>query len=431
MMSHDPVVIVGTTPDYVAKIHEKFQDATVFVLDPRFRGDPLLKNIGKADLFFTSLEDFQKASQAVHTYLSANSLSPKGIACFDCESLTAASHLASQLGLPSPSLQAVLRSRNKFESRRVWRECGVPSPRAALVSDVQGSKEFFRSVKKDIVMKPVSGSGSELVFHCRDEGDIDRSVRIMEKELNRRRSNPLFRAIPAGSGMVPFDPCESWVTEEFVDGPEFSCDFLLHNNGVTVLRETGKVRAPDQPFGTILAYMFPPKYPERFTLENLSHILERATKALGFIWGHFMVDFIIQDGCPVIIEMTPRPGGDSIPDLIETATGYDLLGMHLDIVSGKFSLAEILPKPTESFLSVNLYATKEGVITHLDPSRLLPLPWVKALVLKKNVGDEVKLPPHDYDNRLLGYCIISSNPCQDPINVSQILAKLLNVSIEN
>jgi biotin carboxylase len=428
-MLHDPVVIVGTTPDYADKINRKFPETTLFVMDTRFRGDPLLENIRNEALFFTSLEESKKAIQSICRYLTTNNISPNGIACFDCEALITASRLASQLGLQAPSIEAVVRSRNKFESRRIWEKSNIPSPRAALVSGLQASKEFYRFVKQAVVIKPVSGSGSELVFHCRDEGEIERSVRTMIAELKRRRSNPLFRMIPGKSQTGPIDPCESWIVEEFVEGPEFSCDFLLHGSGVTVLRETGKVKAPDNTFGSVLAYMFPPRYPKQFTLKNLTLVLEKAARALGFTWGHFMADFIVQDGCPVIIEMTPRPGGDSIPDLVQIATGCDLIGLHLDIVSNGFGPATALPRPSESFLSVHLYGTKKGVITHLDPSGILGLPWVKTIVLKKNVGDAVRLPPQDYDNRLLGYCIISADTSPELDHVCQTFNRLLKVSI--
>jgi len=143
-----------------------------------------------------------------------------------------------------------------------------------------------------------------------------------------------------------------------------------------------------------------------------------------------MADFIVpDDGFPVIIEMTPRPGGDSIPDLVAIATGYDLLGTHLHIMSGKFQPPEVFSMPPESFASINFFAPKEGEIIYLDPSRIFSLPWVKAMVLKKNVGDRIVFPPADYDNRLLGYCIVSLDLNSDLFSVSQYLQSLLKISI--
>ncbi|MDO9529692.1 MAG: ATP-grasp domain-containing protein [Syntrophales bacterium] len=431
-MRRDPVLVVGTTPDYVLKIHRKYPEDTVFIADTSFQTDSLLRTIEESALLFASLENFAETLQSVCQYLSINKLSPRGIACFDCESLIAASKLALHLKVPFPAPHAVAKTRNKFESRRIWKDAGLPSPHAALASELEETLEFFHCIKKDIVLKPVSGSGGELLFHCKDEEEIIRAVRAMKEELPKRRLKPLFRAISVNSGVNLIDPCSSWIVEEFISGPEFSCDFILRNGQTVILRETGKVKAPDQTFGSILAYTFPPLYPEGFVLKDLHNMLKDASTSLGFTWGYFMADFIITDsGHPVIIELTPRPGGDSIPDLVEIATGNDLLGTYLDIVSGKYSPLETSDMPPESFASINLYAPGEGVITCLDPSRILSLPWVKAVFLKKKVGDKIILPPDDYDNRLLGYCVISPESGSNLISIYHQLNKSLRISIKN
>jgi biotin carboxylase len=429
-MGCEPVIVVGTTPDYVRKIYNKYPETVLFVLDLRFQGDPFLEGIEKSALLFSSLEDFEQTMHVVDLNLSTNNVSPQGVACFDCESLIPAARLAHHLRLPFPSLEAIAHARNKFEARSLWKKAGILTPAAAIASNLNETLDFFRCIKRTMVLKPVSGSGSELVFKCDDEEEIKRAVRIMKDELLRREANPLFRPIPIPSKTIPIDPCRSWIVEEFVSGPEFSCDFMFQNGQIMILRETGKIKALDQLFGSVLAYTFPPSYPERFSGENLFYVLKRAAVSLGFIWGHFMADFIIpDDGLPVIIEMTPRPGGDSIPDLVEIATGYDLLGMHLHIMSGKFEPPEEFSMPPESFASINFFAPKEGKIIYLDTSRIFPLPWVKAMVLKKNVGDRIVFPPADYDNRLLGYCIVSLDLNSDLFSVSQYLQSLFKISI--
>ncbi len=429
-MSREPVIVVGTTPDYVVKIHKKYANVAVFVLDERFQGDLSLQQVNRSALLFVPLEDFEKTARSVHQYIITQNVSPKGMACFDCESLMVAGRLASELGLAFPSMEGIIHTRNKFELRRIWAESQVPCPRVSLVSSMQESLESFDLLNRDIVLKPVSGSGSELLFHCKTQGEVKGAVRIMEEQLPLRRSNPLFSPIPGTDKAEPVDPCESWIVEEFIPGPEFSCDFLLHEGHAVVLRETGKVKAPRQTFGSVLAYTFPLTQGEKEQMQGLSPVLEKAARVLGFTWGHFMADFIVRDGHVVLIEMTLRPGGDSIPDLVETATGYDLIGIHLDMVSGKSNTFSPLPAPSESFASIHLYAPDEGTITYLDPSQILSLPWLKALVLKKRTGDQIILPPHDYDNRLLGYCIISAEPFSDLVSVYRTLQRLLKVAIE-
>ncbi|MBN1831740.1 MAG: ATP-grasp domain-containing protein [Deltaproteobacteria bacterium] len=429
-MHREPVIVVGTTPDYVVKIHKKYSNAAVFILDEHYRGDLLFQRVDGSALLFVPLEDFDETARSVHHYISLNNLLPKGLACFDCESLLVAARLASALSLPYPSVEAVIHTRNKFELRRIWAESHIPCPRVLLVSSLSESMEAFDLFDGDIVLKPVSGSGSELLFHCRTQGEVKGAVRIMEEQLPLRKSNPLFSLIPGTDRAEPVNPCEFWIVEEFIPGPEFSCDFLLYEDHTLIVRETGKVKMPRQTFGSVLAYTFPLSSKEREPLQDLHPILERAARVLGYTQGHFMADFIVREGQVVLLEMTPRPGGNSIPDLLETAIGLDLIRIHLDMVSGKLDSLGPVPLPSESSASIHLYAANEGTITHLDSSQILSQPWVKALVLKKRTGDQITLPPNDYDNRLLGYCIVSTEPSSDLISIHRTLQRLLRVAID-
>ena len=430
-MQHAPVIVIGTTPGYVEKIYRKYHESTLFVLDSCYRGAPLLDTVDESILIFTLLEDFEETLESIKRHLENGGLSARGVACFDCEALVIASKIAFNIGRPFPSEEVIIQTRNKLASRRIWRKSGIFSPEATGVSGLMGTLEFFHHVKKDIVLKPISGSGSELLFRCHNEEEIRKSVQVMEEQLPRRKSNPLFKSIPSISGAAPVDPCETWIAEEFIQGPEFSYDFILQDGQVQILRETGKIKASEQPFGSILAYTFPPSYPKGFSPEIFSDMLKRATKSLGYNWGYFMVDFIICHDQPTIIEISPRPGGDSIPDLIEIATGYDLIGAYLDFSTGRCPSFKRVNTYSDSFVSINIYAPGKGTITYLDASQILSQAWVKALFLKKSVGDFVTLPPDDYDNRLLGYCIIKPEPGWDPITLYHNLQKLIKIRIES
>jgi hypothetical protein len=100
------------------------------------------------------------------------------------------------------------------------------------------------------------------------------------------------------------------------------------------------------------------------------------------------------------------------------------------MVSGRDSPPKMPDIPHGSYASVNLYAPHEGFITHLDPAGILSRPWVKGVVLKKQVGDHVSLPPSDYDNRLIGYCIVNSGSERDLPDVGNSLKQLLHLSIQ-
>lgn len=429
-MGQAPVLVVGTTPDYVVRLFESLPGDSCFLIDSRFKGDALLERVDRDLILFAPIEGSGDARPCLDRYPAWRGFSPRGVACYDCESLILAGELAACLHRPFPTTDAIKNARNKFLSRRIWQESGIPSPRAAMACGLRESLAFFRQVKQEIVLKPLSGSGSELLFRCRDEEGISHSVQVLMEELPRRKSNPLFRPVPGPAEAGPMDPCRSWVVEEFVPGPEFSCDFILEGERVTVLRETGKVKAPDQTFGSILAYTLPPEYPEGFSSQGLPGFLKAAARSLGFTWGHFMADFILMDGRPVIIEMTPRPGGDSIPDLLEAATGVDILRLHLEFAGGGSVPTDPLPRPPQAFASINLYAPEAGAVTRLDPAPMLSLPWVRRFFCKKNAGDRVLLPPQSYDHRLIGYCIVTLEEGLTPAEMSVLLNHLLDLEIE-
>jgi biotin carboxylase len=426
------VVVVGTTPDYVAKLYGEHRGTLVFLMDDRFKDSPFLDDVPPSSLLFAPTGDPEEAYKKTRLFLESASMPVKGMACFDCESLLLASQLASRLRLRFPASQAILRSRNKFESGRAWSGAGVASPAAILASDLDRTLRFFRVHGEDIVLKPVSGSGSELLFHCKGEDDVRRAVAVMEEELPRRRTNPLFQPFPHPLQASSIDPCREWVVEEFISGQEFSCDFVCQDGEIRFIRETGKVKAVDRPFGSVLAYTFPPRYPAQFRKETLAKVLKKAVGALGFDWGYFMVDYIVRGGLPVLVEMTPRPGGDSIPDLIRIGAGRNVLDMYLDFVCGKLERfpedASLVP---ESFASINLFAPKEGVISHLDGSGIISLPHVKSFFFKKKAGDRIVLPPKDYDNRLLGYCVVALEPRCDIPSECRRLEERLAVTISD
>lgn len=418
--------MVGTTPDYVSRLCRDAAEPLLFLTDLRFEDDPRLRDVPPSKLVFSSLDGIDES--AVRTLSTRAKIA--GVACFDCENLLLAARIASRLGLPFPPWQAVVRSRNKFEARRTWTATGISSPYASLSSDLGETLAFFHHHGENVVLKPLSGSGSELLFHCTKEEEVGAAVRTLQEELPKRRENPLFYPFPDPVRGHDIDPCRSWVVEEFVSGEEFSCDFVYRDEEVLLVRETGKVKAPDKPFGSVLAYTFPPLYPEGFRKERLVEILKKAVESLGFNGGFFMVDYVIRGGLPVLIELTPRPGGDSIPDLVKIAAGLDTLNLYLRFVTGRFRPPLPIALRPQSYASINLYAPKEGTVARLNGERIRDLPHVKLLYFKKGEGDRIVLPPKDYDNRLLGYCIVAAEPGTDLVKECRRLEDLLVVSIQ-
>ena len=427
------IIVVGTTPDYVTRIKEvEKTKQLLFLLDSKFERSGGLEAKENSHLIFTDLEDYNETLEILKRYLAEQDSRPC-FACFDCEALYITSRLAEYFNCPFPSADAVLKSRNKFISSRLWMENGVSTPECGLASNLTDSLGLFNRFNENVVLKPLTGSGSELVFHCTDEQDIKKAVEIMETQLEMRSGNPLFALImdPISGEMI--NPCRLWIVEGFIDGPEYSCDFFMNNGGIHILRETGKIKDSDYPFGTISGYLIPPNYTDNKTREDIQSAMMDAACALGFTWGYFMADFIVSNNRINVIELTPRPGGDSIPDLIRESTGTDILKAYLDFITGETDPLENFPAPSGNYASVHLFSDRGGTIIDIDTEDIISDPRTRFLLLKKNRGDSVSLPPDDYDNRLLGYCVVLRDADESSLMIcKEIQSKLkINYSTTN
>lgn len=424
------MIVVGTTPDYVLRIHEKSCSQPVFfLLDSRYRNDPDLTTMDNSLLIFSNLADFNESLCSLESFLSIRNFNRPWFACFDCESLYVTSMLADYYKSPFPSTRSILMTRNKFLAGKIWGEAGLDNPRSGLASDLSQTIRLFEKFNRDVVLKPLSGSGSELLFHCCSESEVIDSVKIMSSQLVRRKDNPLYADITDPSSSRTINPREEWIVEEYVDGSEFSCDFILHNKNIKIIRETGKIKAPDSPFGTVMCYTVPPVYPLNFSKESLEKTLMSAVRNLGYDWGYFMADFIIRDARAIIIELTPRPGGDSLPDLIMAASGEDTLKIYLELITGQYMDLNTVTLPSKPCASINFFAPREGIIEQIDYTAILSQPDFITFIPKKKKGDRLSLPPDDYDNRLIGYCVVSHENDWDPMETCHYYQGLLKVSI--
>ena len=425
-----PTLVFGTTPDYVKRISLNYLHDTFFIIDKKFLGDACLENLDRQNLLFADFDYSEKCLSEIVWYLSSRNINPAGVGCFDCESLINASRLAAKLNLFFPSVESISKARNKFESKEIWKTNNIKCPNALITDSIEQTMKFFKELGGDpAVIKPMSASGSELVFYCENEDDVADSVEEISWQLALRKTGPFYRKLPGAEEVPSFDPSTHWVVEEYIHGTEFSCDFVLKDDELTVIRLTEKVKDMEQTFGSMLAYCIPATLPVEFSTSELALIFKSAVKSLGFNHGWFMVDFIINEKGPFIIEVTPRPGGDSIPDLVESATGEDILGVYLDLISGRIHDINPIQYSSTPLASMNIFAPKAGIITELDCSDFIDLQWIKNIYISKSVNDMIILPPHDYDSRKIGYFIVESKGPEDLRQKQKILMEKINLTI--
>ncbi len=396
------VLVVGTTSDYIDYIRTRYPGRALFVTDPAERAAAAEADPAPAEELLCDLQNASGVYTDLKAHINKWRIEICGVACYDCESLGLAAALAKKFAFPFPDPAAVVASRNKFLSKQIWQKAAVPCPRTEVVRNLTDALEFKERVAKPVMIKPLTGSGSELLFKCDNRSDCSRAIDLISRKLAAHPNIRMYRA--EKSGTVKMDPHQEFAIEEFIDGREYSCDFILDKDQVEIIRLAKKILARDQAAGTTRAYVLPSRLPAPLRKGPFRLQLKDAASALGLTRAICMVDFIVHESVAYLLEMTPRPGGDCLPQTIFQSCGLDMLGVALDFAEGK----QIgLPSASSwvQLVGLRLMAKKSGLIKKMSERALRRDSRVKELRLKRRPGQKVLLPPDDYESRLLGHVI--------------------------
>ena len=401
-MSNRRVLVIGTTADYIHIINRRFSQRAIFITDVNERAKATEPSPGSDAELLCDLSRPEQVVAAVRRHLNQWRMEPSGIACFDCESMPAAAFIAHSFGLSYPSADTVAACRSKYVCKQIWRQAGLSCPDVELVHNASDAVSFLRRIDSPAVIKPLTGSGSELIFLCSTEDDCLLACDALRSGLAGHSDRRMYAPYVCDGNTV--DPRKVFVIEEFIRGNEYSCDFVVEGDRVEIFRIARKILDAKQAFGTTLAYLLPGTLPEGFGEESLCNQLRTAAKVLGLDRAICMLDFIVRDNRALMIELTPRPGGDCLPPLLLNSCGTDILGCTLDFAEGRpfISGTSLQWRP---LVGVRLFATHNGEIERIDSSDLLEDRRVVEYHLKRGPGHRVVLPPEDYESRLLGHVI--------------------------
>jgi len=275
-----------------------------------------------------------------------------------------AAHVAERLGLPGVSLQAARVLTRKRAFRELLQRAGLPCPRV-LDADARDDRLFAGS---RWLVKPNRSSGSKGVFIVASRAELD--ARIGE---SRRFSID-------GAALV----------EELIEGTQHTCEALLHDGRIALALVTDRdTVAP--PHTATKGHRVPSRLsdaPQRDAIDAIER-LARLTELDG---GPLDCDFVVgDDGRVVVIEMTPRLGGNSLSRLFEAALDVDLVAAAVRHACGDpvEIPAQRAPKPAAVAI---LGCERAGRVrwNAEEERRLTRERWLRALLFDVAQGDAVE-----------------------------------------
>lgn len=410
--------MVGTTTDYIQWIRESRPGQAVFLTDPGTRRMAREPAPGPEEEILCNLGDVKATGRLLYRHLKRFDLELEGVACFDCEAMILAAGLAAVWGLPYPSLEAVRNCRDKYRSKQKWRDHHLVVPDFRCVHSADQAVAFWNATGSDCVLKPLDGTGSELIFCARTARETRNAFEQIQQGRQRRPWGRGGRSGAEGPVLI----------EARIQGDEYSCDFIVSEGQVHLIRLTRKMPAVDGPFGTIGGYVLCQAPPPGIETSRMMATLLTCARVLGLERAFCMLDFMVCGNQIILIEIAPRPGGDCLPDLLRCARGVDVLSLYLDFSRQrppiKFPLSQ-----GDVHIGLRLHATRGGRLQRFDTGRLERHPWVRQIRALRPIGSRIVMPPMDYQSWLLGHVIFASHGGSAPEEQCRMVLDQVEVEI--
>ena len=241
-------------------------------------------------------------------------LKPCGVASICSElAMHPMNMLLRKLGIPCNSKETE-DATNRM--RVLMKEYGLDSPNFMLVTDLMSLDEIRRASTDfhyPLIVKPVDLSSSRGV--CK----IDSQEELKD-------------ALDYALGWSKIKQC---ILEEFIEGPEYSGESIAYEGKYKLLAVTEK-RTTGAPHFVETGHRQPALLaPGQF--ERIEEVLYKAFASLNIQYGAIHPEFrITPDGKIMFMEIATRMGGDCIgTDLTPLSSGYDFMGMVINICQGK------------------------------------------------------------------------------------------------
>lgn len=302
-MKKKKLVIIGANDfqnQLILKAKERGIETHVFAWERGYSGEKT------ADYFYpVSIVEKEEILE------KCREIQPDGIISIasDLASITV-NYVAEKMNLVGNGIESSQISTNKYFMRKAFEKNGDPSPKNCRSDEL--TEDRIRKLQFPLIVKPVDRSGSRGITKVTSREKLVDAVKNAES--------------------LSFDG--KAMIEEFVEGREYSVEYISYKGSHTFLALTQKYTT-GAPHFIETAHVQPAQI-EQDMLKRVQQIVEHALDTLMIRYGASHSEIKIQpDGSIKIIEIGGRMGGDCIgSDLVQISTGYDFVNMVIDIACG-------------------------------------------------------------------------------------------------
>ncbi|MFI1016612.1 ATP-grasp domain-containing protein [Streptomyces sp. NPDC020965] len=289
--------------------------------------------------------------------------------------------LSERLGLPTNGTARSAARWDKYATGERLRERGLHRAAQFKAADPADLVRWRKEAGPDaetVVVKPVSSAGTDRVYVCRTDAEIESAARAV-------LSGPDVYGKPNPEVLVQtfLEGTEYIVDTVSRDGAHFVCGVWRYHKRLVAGRpvyDRDALLAPDEePVPALLAY------------------IDTVLDAVGVRHGSAHAEVIVTPRGPALVEIGARMNGNMNPGLHRLCLGHDQAALT--------ALAYVRPEEFRAGYAGRVYSrrrhalvcntatAREGVVTGVDATavrRIEALPSVHAVAVKLAVGDRIR-----------------------------------------
>ncbi|MGL4570194.1 MAG: ATP-grasp domain-containing protein [Clostridium sp.] len=291
-----------------------------------------------------------------------------------------ASYVGNKMGIPTNPYKSVEILSRKDLFREFLKENGLNCPLAKSFTNYKEAFENINSFRFPVMIKPIDSSGSKGVNKIESSMNFKEAF---EKAMKNSREK-----IVIVEEFIERSHKEMIGGDAFVIGGKVKYFGLLNSHRDFDANEF-------VPVGTSF-----PVYCDKEKVMRVEKEVQRVVDILGIKMGALNLELMFDKNDELyIVEIGPRNGGNMIPDLLEMATGVDLIGATVEAALGNENLN------LDSFNDMKYYSTyvihtdKQGILEDINFSDEIENNIIKKVMYKQK-NDEVE--KFDGANKALG-----------------------------
>ena len=308
----------------------------------------------------------------------------------------------SLLGLPGISMDTAIKSTDKGEMIKAFKEHGVESPWFYIIETAEQLQEVMPQIEYPCILKPTDNAGSRGVMLVNTEAEL---MEAYQYSVSQSRGG--------------------WVIlEEYMTGPEVSVEIMVVDGVPHVLQVTDKLTT-GAPYFVEMGHNQPSMLPTS-DVERIKDLACRAVKSVGINCGPSHVEIKLTPSGPKMVELGARMGGDCITThLVPLSTGVDMIKATIDVSLGL--TPDIVPT-LQKGSAIRFLDAPNGIIKVIEGvEKAQNIDGVQEVSFTKTVGDEVTDIHSSLDR--CGFVIAQCDSANEAIEVCEKAKHLINVLV--